>query len=220
MRYAVPTYSYNEEHKEESLLLVISRIALDYSKSDTIKSMNLTFYPAFLGILISIVSLTYLARREYQSGQTHTISQLGAGHQKALRQFRAILWVCGTLFTITMLFYIAPRLHSPLMFVVWSLTYACEVLLGVIPDHKGWQRIWHNIFAWSMAAGFFVTATFFSLRLSGVYQIISVFILAGMLVSAALIYFDHKRNLVYELSSIFLSHIGILVAALYVAEYL
>jgi hypothetical protein len=179
--------------------------------------MNLTFYPAFLGTLISIMSLTYLARREYQSGQAHTISRLGAGHQKALRQFRTILWGCGTLFMITMLLYIAPGLHSSLMFVVWLLTYTCEVLLGAIPDRKGWQHVWHNIFAWSMAAGFFVTAAFFSLRLSGVYQIISVVILVGMLSSAALIFFDRKRNLVYELSSIFLSHIGILVATLYVA---
>lgn len=179
--------------------------------------MNIAFYPAFFGTLISIISLTYLARREYQAGQAHTISQLGASHQKALSKFRAILWICGTLFTITMLLYIAPRLNSPLMFVVWSLTYACEVLLGVIPDHRGWQHIWHNILAWSMAVGFFVTAAFFSLRLSGVYQIISVIILVGMLSSAALINFDRKRNLVYELSSIFLSHIGILVATLYVA---
>ena len=90
------------------------------------------FYPVFFGAVLSIISLSYLARQEYDAGGAKTLSQLGGGHSKALGRFRAILWVCGTLFSITMLFFIAPRLHSVLIFVVWSLTYIFEILLGVV----------------------------------------------------------------------------------------
>jgi len=176
--------------------------------------MDLTFYSVFLGTVLSIISLTWLARREHEAGFAGTLSALGGKHDKALQQFRAILWVCGTLFTISVLFFIAPRLDSAFMFSVWLVTYICEVLLGVFPDHKGWQRLWHNIFAYGMALGFLVTAIFFCLRLSGGYQIASWAILAGMLVSVFTTVIDRKRFLYYELSYIYLSHIGICIAAL------
>lgn len=176
--------------------------------------MSLAAYPVFVGTILSIISLTRLARREYMSGVVHTMSQLGGKHAKALRDFRAILWVCGTLFSITVLFFISPRLDSLVMTIVWSLTYICEVALGVVPDHPGWKSRWHNIFAYGMALGFLITAVYFCFALQGIYQILSVFILVGMVGSVALTAINRKYFLFYELGYIYLSHIGIVIATL------
>jgi hypothetical protein len=172
------------------------------------------FYPVFVGTVLSIIGNTLLARREYNSGEAKTLSQLGGGHSKALRQFRAILWVCGTLFGITMLFFIAPRLNSQSMYVILTVTYACEILLGVVPDHPGPKHLWHGIFAYGMALGFLITSIFFALRLDNIYQIISIILLLAMIMMVVIAGFNKKRFLFYQLSYIYLSHISIVIAAL------
>lgn len=176
--------------------------------------MPLSFYTVFIGTILSIVSLSYLAIKEYKSGESRTLSELGGLHDQALQQFRAILWICGTLFTITMLFFIAPRLQSPFMYVIWLATYACEVLLGIFPAHKGIKGKLHNIFAFTMAAGFLITSIYFTLRLDGIYQTIMWVILVIFTILALLALADKKRFLFYELAFIYLSHISICVAAL------
>ena len=172
------------------------------------------FYPVFIGTILSIVSLTFLARHEYEAGEAKSLSQLGGGHSKALGQFRAILWVCGTLFSITVLFFIAPRLHSLFMYIVWAITYTFEVLLGIVPDHPGKKHWWHCLFSYGMALGFLITAIYFAVKLPEGYQLISVYVLAAMVGMVATVGFDKKRFLFYELGYIYLSHIGIVIAAL------
>ena len=172
------------------------------------------FYPVFFGTILSIVSLSLLTRREYQSGKSVTLSHLGGSHKKALQQFRAILWVCGTLFSMTVLFFISPRINSRVMLIVWTMTYFCEIMLGAIPDHKGWRQILHKIFAYGMGLGFLIAAVFFSIKFDGVYGAASWIILLGMLIAVITTIFDRKRFLLYELIYIYLSHIGIVIATL------
>lgn len=176
--------------------------------------MPWAYYPIFIGTVASIVSLSLLAKHEYSTSEVRTLSQLGSGHSKALQQFRTILWVCGTLITITMLFFLVPRLHSVILAPIWLLTYVCEVLLGVVPDHKGWQSKVHNILAYGMALGFLFTAIYFSYKLTGLYRFISLSILLGMILTVALTARNRKHFLFYELGYIYLSHIGIVIATL------
>lgn len=69
-----------------------------------------TFYAAFLATLVSIVGLSRMAIKEHDKLQPRTLSELAAAQEPLLNHFRKILWVCGTLFAITVYGYLVPRI--------------------------------------------------------------------------------------------------------------
>lgn len=139
---------------------------------------------------------------------------LALANKKTLRQFRTILWVCGSLIAVTLLFFIAQRLHSDLLYQLWAVTWVCELLTGVIPTRGGWLYMLHSAFAYGMALGFFITAAYFAYHFTGGYQLLStgIFVLMSIMILSTFV--DRKHFLFYELSYIFLSHIGVIIAAL------
>jgi hypothetical protein len=176
----------------------------------------LTFYSAFVATALSVVGLTYLAWKKHTGEQPLPISQLGASSMRTLIYFRAILWTCGTLFSVSVYFFIAQRIsHSAVVLAAWTPTFLCELALGIFPARKGTVLILHNASAFIMACGFIALAVLFSLFLGRTYSMIEFGLVILMLALDALAVVYYKtRFIFYELPSIFLSHVSILVAVL------
>ena len=177
--------------------------------------MNLlVFYSAFLGTFLSMTLLTYLVWKEHNPELPRTLSQLAAQNRKLVNWFRTVLWVCGTLFAITMFWHVIPgvRYHTAQL-IAWSIYYACELLLALFPARGTIEKLLHNFFSYTMGIAMLVTAFLFTFNLTGCYRSIEIGITAIMTILAALTYFDKKRFIFYELPFIYLSHLSILVAA-------
>ncbi len=175
--------------------------------------MQWTFYPAFLGTFLSVVGWCYMARNEHDKANPLTLSELGAARQSTLKYFRSVLWICGPQFAITMFFFIVPRISHELLFTIsWSITFLCEMLVGVFPA-KGKTLLVHEAIGLTMSAGMLLMAYLFCWSLHGIFLHIEVafaLIMSGLIAFFA---FNRHNRLFYELAFIFLSHFTILVAA-------
>jgi len=172
----------------------------------------LTFYPAFFATLLSVVCLSYLARKEHIPDNPQTLSMMAANRLQALRYFQVVLWVCGTLFAITMYFYLIPRIsYSAPQAAAWSLTYFSEMLLAAIPA-SGKNIKLHNILSFGMGLGMLGSAYLFVISLDGIYAGLELLISAAMTALGLATFFDRKRFIFYELPFIYLAHISILIA--------
>jgi hypothetical protein len=173
-----------------------------------------TFYPAFLGTVISIVGWTYLGWRKHDASMPRNLSQIGAEHSRTLLYYRTVLWVCGPMFAITVYLIILPRIDAKLLLALcFSGVVIPEMLVGVFPA-RGRSLNVHNTFAILMGLCMGLLTLLFSYALDGVYHHILSAIVAIMFAIAAMILFDPRRHLYYELLYLFLSHISILVAAI------
>ncbi len=95
---------------------------------------TLIFYSAFLATFLSVTGLTYLAWREHNPEKPRMLSELAATNQRLVNYFRVMLWSCGTVFAITMLLYVVPKVkYSSYQLAAWGVYYGCEVLLGAFP---------------------------------------------------------------------------------------
>jgi len=131
-----------------------------------------------------------------------------------LKYFRIVLWLCGTLFAITMYWFVVPRIaHPVLIAVAWSLEYVGNLTLAVIPA-RGKTMSWHTVFAQVMAVGMLSLAYLFWIGLPGVYGGLELVFSLAMTMLVILMATDRRRFIFYELPFIFLSHGSILVAAL------
>lgn len=174
-------------------------------------------YPAFLAAIISIIGLGRIAYAEHDRTQPRTLSELAAAQDHLLRKFQKILWLCGTLFAITMYGLLIPRTSYALPITLgWSLEYICEILAGFIPAHGNTLRL-HDLLARGMSAGMLILAYAFCWSTDGAYASTEIGIAIAMSIAATLTFIDKKRFLLYELAFIFLSHISILVALLALA---
>ena len=156
--------------------------------------LALTFYPAFLGTFLSITCLTYLAWREYNPVLPRTLSELAADRKQTLKYFRIVLWMCGTLFAITMFFFVVPRVHYGFMqLLAWVLYYGDELLLAVIPARGSVEIRLHNAFGYAMSAGMLATAILFVVNLHGITSVIELGITGVMSALGILTFVDRKR---------------------------
>jgi hypothetical protein len=175
----------------------------------------LTFYPAFLGTFLSITCLTYLAWREHNPSLPRTLSELAADRRQTLKYFRIVLWTCGTLFAITMFFFVVPRVHySLLQLLAWIPYYGGELLLAIVPARGPVEVRLHNGFAYAMSVSMLATAILFVANFHGITSTIELGTTGAMAILGILTFVDRKRFIFYELPFIYLSHISILVAAL------
>ena len=173
-----------------------------------------TFYPAFAGAIISMIALTRIAWHEHDRDQPRTLSELAAAEARLLKQFRNVLWLCGSLFAITAYWFIVPRInHAPWVIFAWSLTFAPEMLLARIPE-RGKTRRLHDLLAEAMGAGMLLLAFVFWRNLHGTYADGELAIALVMSALAVLTVLDRRRFIFYELPFIYWSHFSLLVAAL------
>lgn len=124
---------------------------------------NWAFYPVFIGTAISIVGWSYFVIKNYDNSPK-TLSELAATTPKNIQYFRTILWICGPLFGITALFYLAPRVNSSLLVVLWLIVVVLEILVGVIPPTSKRKKLIHEIIAYSMAFFMFSAGILAALR--------------------------------------------------------
>lgn len=172
------------------------------------------FYPALVATLLSVIGLGHIAFKYHDRRQPRTLSELAAAQEPLLNRFRTILWVCGTLFAITVYGYIVTRInHAPLIAGAWTLTYAGNLFAAIIPARDKRLRL-HNICAQAMGIGMLMMAYLFWLNLHGVYAGVEACLSLAMTLLMVLTFTDRSRYIFYELSFIFLSHASILVAVL------
>ncbi len=173
------------------------------------------FICGLLGIILSSVSVTVFAVREHRLEKRRTLSELAAKDSKTLREFRIILWTCGSLISVMMYFLVIPRLGTgPLLIMFYTVVIGCELLLAMIPARKGRLGKVHDYLAYGMGMGMLALAFVFATTLTGTYALLEWFIfgLMSILCLFAAKYWDHF--LYFELPFIFLSHVSILLAAI------
>ena len=173
-----------------------------------------TFYPAFFGTLISIVSLTQIKIRHHDKRQPRTLSALAASRHDTFIEFRNILWLCNTLFAITAFGYLVPKFPHPILIsFTWGLVTIGIYILALIPARGKTLRT-HEFFSETMSVGMLLSVILFWLNTQGVYQFLEGLLALTMTSLAAMIFIDKKRFIYYELYFIFLSHFSILIAVI------
>ncbi len=173
-----------------------------------------TFYPAFLGTVISIVAWTVFALKEHDSNNPKTLSELGAKDDHTLLYYRVVLWLCGPLFAITFLFFIVPRItNNEIVAFFCILTVVTELLLGVFPA-RGRTVMSHNIISWIMGSSMLVSTILFAWNLSGAVSTFLYFASITMAIFMTLAILNTKKFLFYELLFLYVAHISVLVTAI------
>lgn len=179
--------------------------------------MPWTFYPIFIGTVISICSWLYFVRREHDPLHPLTLSELGAARPDTLRYYRATLWICDPLFAITMFLYIAPRSsHRLLLTILWSMTFAAVALTGIFPA-RGKLVSLHDFISLIMGLGMLAIGLVFTWNLHGISRLVEAFlsaVLAYMIGLVAFFYYHRRQLIHYELILIFSSHLTMVVAAI------
>lgn len=173
-----------------------------------------SLYPAIIGTCLSVWLWLRFVVRNHDKESPMTLSELGA--QTDARYFRFVLWLCGPLFGITIVFYLGPRIASP--WIVYSLVLVVlfEVLAGVFLPRTTRGKVLHGIAAYGMAICMFVSAVGLALSLQALSWALWLLV-AAMLVCAIMAGLRHGRFLVYELAFIFLSHISMVAASVILA---
>lgn len=177
--------------------------------------MQWTFYTAFIGTFLSVTLLSYLAWKEHNPRQPRTLSEIAAQRRELLIYFRTVLWVCGTLFAITVFGFIRPRIDNNfIQTAAWLLLFIPEFLLGAFNAKGNIELLLHNVLSLIMGFGMWLTALMFAFSLSGIYMKIEMILTIVLSILALLTIVDRKKFLFYELPFIYISHLSILVAAL------
>jgi hypothetical protein len=175
------------------------------------------FVCGLLGVGLSTLLVLSFAIRESKVERRRTLSELAARNEKTVKDFRIILWTCGTLISVMMYGLVIPNTEaSRLVFLFYSAAYISEIALAVVPARKGLQGLFHNIFAYTMGLGMLSLAFVFGATLTGAYGT-AQYVLCGLMVvlmSCALIF--SKHFLLFELPFIFTSHVTLVIAAIYV----
>jgi len=175
---------------------------------------NWTFYPVFIGTIISVIGLSRIALMESGNNAPNTLSELAAAEDALLGRFRNILIICGVLFAITLFGFIAPQVgHVAFVLFFGILMIGGELLASVIPA-RGNTAGTHLFLSKIMAIGMLGLGILFSVSLPGVFLVLAVTLTIAMIAFGLLTLLDKKHYLVYELAFIFASHFSVVVAAL------
>lgn len=176
--------------------------------------MPWTLYPAFLGTIVSIISLSHIALSEHDRSSPKTFSELVAAERHLLFRFRWISILCSTLLAITVYWFIAPRSSYGLaQSLAWSLEYLGGMLMLTFPAKDKFLAL-HTVCAQAMAIGMFVLACLFLPVLDGSYFNLGLVCAIAMTVFGVATIIDKGRFIIHELAFIFISHITICIAAL------
>jgi len=174
---------------------------------------NWAFYPVFVGTIISIIGWITFVRREHDSTNPVTLSMLAARKRENIQYFRLILWVCGPLFGLTAIFFIAPHLQLPILTALLTLMVGLEMLVGVFPPVDTKQKMIHEIIAYAMAVCMLASGIMLAVWLPHFAWV--EWILIGLMLMCAVVALSRRTAFIfYELGFIFMSHLTLVVAAL------
>lgn len=167
-----------------------------------------------LGVTLSTLGILGFAIREHKMEKRRTLSELAARDHKTLKEFRIILWTCGSLISVMMYLLVLPNITAgPWLYIFYTLVIICELSLAIISARGGRLGRLHDSLAYSMAFGMLALALSFGLLLSGAIAALeyTLFSFMTLLTVFALIYSEHF--LYFELPFIFLSHLTLVLAA-------
>lgn len=174
---------------------------------------TIAFISGCLGIALSTLGITTFTVREHRVEKRRTLSELAARDKKTLKEFRIILWTCGTLISVMMYLLVIPNISSGLWFAVtYTVIIGAELSLAVIPARGDKLKV-HEYIAYSMGTGMLILALSFGASLTGTYALLeyAIFGLMTLLCIFTIRYWE--RFIYFELPFIFLSHMSILIAA-------
>ena len=174
---------------------------------------DFTSLAAFAGTIISVIFLTSLAWKEHHPDNPRSFSTLVAERKELVKQFRIASVVVSTLFTITIFFFIVPKVHyGSTLFVVWATCYISELLVSVFPERGTIEKQLHSFFGYNMALCMVLTTLVLIFSFNGGVRTLELAIFISMLILGAVGQIDRKRFIFYELPFIYMSHASILVA--------
>jgi len=176
-------------------------------------------YISLLATTISIIGLTSIAYRAHKQAPGKTLSVFAASSKKTTVEFGAILVVCGLLFLAAMNLYILPDLGAnSLLWIVWLIVIASELVTAFLPANNGRSLRAHNVISRVMAAGMLVLAILMMFYVSGPSLVFATLIALSMFILVLFGIFNKQKFLYYELPFIFLSHLSVVNAALWIAS--
>lgn len=171
------------------------------------------FYPVIIGTILSVILWLRFIKREYNVSQPGTLSEIAARKEESIRYFRAVLWICGPMFGMTAVFFVAPRSPDQILLAVWLIAVVLEMLVGVFPPISPRMKLAHELIAYAMGAAMFIVVillAFGSGELAWLQGIMAILML--LFVGASFV--DKTRYLHYELGFIFSSHLTMVIAAI------
>lgn len=169
-------------------------------------------YPIFIGTIISIIGWVHFVKQKYDHSPK-TLSELAATDAENIRYFRIILWICGPLFGLTVMFFMAKRIDDAFLVTLWMAIVVLEILVGVFPPDTKPKKLLHEIIAYGMAFLMFYAGILIALKINGVAAILEWTLVGCMVIFALGGYFHRSRYIYYELAFIFSSHLSMIVAA-------
>jgi hypothetical protein len=171
---------------------------------------------SILATVISITGLTYIVIKNQDKTTDRTLSKIGIISKKTEKEFAVILLVCGLLFAVAMQFYILPYIDAGIfLLIVWYVTIVTELSLAFLPASYGWKLKVHNFVSFSMATSMWMLTGAIAVFTNGIFAIITSVILLAMFVLALLAGVKRHNFVYYELPYIFLSHISVILLALW-----
>lgn len=173
------------------------------------------FYTAFIGMLISLFTVAILVHRGRHIQNTRTLSEIAASDDKKLLFFRWGIITSASLFTLTVTWFITPRVKfGGLQEIAYLANFISVVLLTLVPARGVRAKTVHTLFAYSMAASMLVSAFLFCVNTTGIYRTVEIIVSILLVLSGLLTVLDHKRFVWHELTFIHLSHTTVLLATL------
>lgn len=173
-----------------------------------------TFYPAFIGTGISVIGWVAVAHSQYRKQFPSTLSELASDSPENLKYYRAILWVCGPLFAVTLFGFVIQRIAHPLVIgLVSALTITSEMLLGIFTAQRNLFTA-HDVISGVMGVAMILSAYLFAWSLTGSSELVELTFAIGMSLAGLLCIVDRKRYIFYELAVIFLAHLSVITIAI------
>ena len=175
---------------------------------------NLAFVSAILGMAISLSALTNLLVKNHDKLNPKSLSELAAAEDKLLRQFRVGLFICGSLFAISMYFLVLPRMDEPIpLLTVYSISYLSILLAALLPARSTTLKF--HIFAGRiMGISMLMLSYLFAYGVHGVFGRIEILLAIFMTSLAAVTYMDKKHFAYYEIAYLGLNHLTIVIACI------
>ena len=177
--------------------------------------LPLFFYTAFVGMFISLFTSAVLVQHGRNIEDARTLSEIAASDDSKLHFFRWGIITSASLFTLTVIWFIAPRVKfGGLQEVAYLANFSSVVLLTLVPARGGRAKTIHTFFAYSMAVSMLASSFLFSVNTNGAYRTLEIVVGTFLVLSGLLTVLDRERFVWYELAFIHLSHTTVLIAAL------
>ncbi len=176
------------------------------------------YYPAFaaavLGTIGSIAAIADLIIRYHDKFNPVSVSELAAAEERLLSRFRVGLFICGSLFAISMYGLVLQRIdRAPLVFAAYTISYLSILLAALLPARGVTHRL-HVRAGQTMGISMLILAWLFATNIHGAYGKIEFVLAATMTALTAITYLDRKRFAYYELSYLALNHLTIVIACI------